>query len=184
MNNLAMPPPPNMPSPPQNGGNALSIGGGAPGQSSPIQSGGQVQIPQPPAPTHEETVAALRHFQALQAELEPLLLDPSLGKSDMKSKVIDGATKLVASRIFSPADAVSQLADFPTGPDSFVDQRNWLVKHYFLASVAMHQVLDHHGAAAAAGMVPKTGKPNRENHMDDMRGLMAHYKPAGKGKMQ
>jgi len=173
---IASPPPPNMPAPPPAGGNALAMGGGPPQPQGGAQTS-QSPIPQPPAPTHEQTVAALRHFQALQAELEPLLLDPSLGKSDMKSKVIDGATKLVASRIFSPADAVSQLADFP--PEPF-EQRNWLVRHYFMASVAMHQVLDHHGAAAAAGMVPKTGKPNRENHMDDMRGLMAHYKPAGK----
>ncbi len=182
MNNLSLanPPPPDMPAPPPDGGNALAMGGGPPqpqGGAQPGQSG-QSPIPQPPAPTHEQTVAALRHFQAVQAELEPLLQDPALGKADMKSKVIDGATKLVMARIFGPADAVAQLADFPEHP---VEQRDWLIRHYFMASVGMHQVLDHHGAAAAAGMVPKHGSPKREDHLHDIKGLMGHYKGKANG---
>lgn len=183
MNNLAFSGPPPAPDIQQQqpssptGGNMLagSPAGAPPGpNTSPAQSQG---APAPaPAPTHEQTVAAMRHFQAIQDEIEPLLKDPDVGKSDMKSKVIDGATKLVASRIFSPADAVAQLADFPEAP---FEQRSWLIRHYFMATVAMHQVLDHHGSAAAAGMVPVGGKPKRGDHMADMQGLRGHYKPAG-----
>jgi hypothetical protein len=163
MNLLSTPPPPNISKAPSFDSIAPPQGGpmGHPGAQAPQAP----QAPQmPPAPTHEQTVAAMRHFQAIQDEIEPLLKDPDVGRSDMKSKVIDGATKLVAARIFTPADAVP------------FEQRNWLIRHHFLATVALHQVLDHHGAAVAAGMVPAGGKPKRENHIQDMAALKEHYK--------
>jgi hypothetical protein len=176
MNNLAFSGPPPAPDIRQplspNGGNMLA---GGPAGASPGQTGtpAQPQGAPAPAPTHEQTVAAMRHFQAIQDEIEPLLKDPDCGKSDMKSKVIDGATKLVAARIFTPADAVAQLVDLPGSP---FEQRNWLIRQHFVATVGLHQVLDHHGAAVAAGMVPAGGKPKRENHIQDMAALKEHYK--------
>lgn len=180
MNSLDMggpPPAPDIAAAPAQPGNALAMSGnpgGPPGQGA--AAAGPVPTP---TPTHEQTVAALRHFQAIQDELEPLLKDPDLGKSDLKSKVIDGATRLVATRIFSPAEAVGQLAEFPEKP---FDQRNWIIRNYFMAHVAMMQVLDHHGAAAAAKMVPEGGKPDQGRHMEDMKGLVEHYKPQAGGQ--
>jgi hypothetical protein len=169
MAELSTPPPPDLRS--EQPVNALAMTD--PGRAGSPGAAG-VTVPKVPAPTHEQTVAALRHFYALQDELEPLLKDPNLGKVDLRSKAIDGATKLVAARIFTPADAVGQLVDFPDQPQQ---QKNWLIQKYFMAHVSVLQVLDHHGAAAAAGMVPATGKPNKERHIDDMRGLLEHYKP-------
>jgi hypothetical protein len=172
-NSLATPPAPEMPSPTPVSPNALAAPGAATPQG-PQGAPGGVTVPKVPAPTHEQTVAALRHYQAIQDELEPLLKDPDLGKTDLRKKAIEGATKLVAARIFSPADAVGQLVDFPDAPQ---EQKKWIIQKWFISHVAMLQVLDHHGAAVSAGMVPATGKPDRDRHMDDMRGVAEHYKP-------
>lgn len=138
---------------------------GAPGQQ-------QQQPPQPPpAPTHAQTVAALRHFTAISKQLEDALKDPDLGKSDIKSKVIDGMTTLVANRIIPPGAAVTQLATFPEKP---FDQRKWLLTHLQQVAQARDAVLGHHAMAfAGAGPEPT---PHGDNHMQDISGMMAaHY---------
>jgi hypothetical protein len=169
--------------------NALAMGGGAgpqggsgPGTSSPLAAlagtANASSRPQQPAPTHAQAVAALRHFAAIQGVLSSIMRDPALGKSDLKSKIIDGVTSLVAERIMSPATAVSQLADVPSEP---FKQKQWLQQHLETSIVASNAVLDHHRAAHAG--VPdsqidmKSG--GADSHMDDMKAMMAqHYQPS------
>lgn len=158
------------PQPDQSGqAGVLSAGGGPP----PMTPGNApAQPPQPPpAPTHAHTVAALRHFHALGAQLESALKDPDLGKADIKSKVIEGMTQLVAQRIISAPQAVTQLATFPEKP---FDQKKWLIDHYMHVKQAEMAVLDHHGAAfAGAGPQPA---PSADDHMGDVAGMMqGHY---------
>jgi len=157
----AMPPIPN----PQNDGGASPAGPQMPQQA--------------PAPSHGQTVAAMRHFQAILGELRGLLQDPDLGKADMRSAIIDGTTKLVAQRIIAPAQAVQQLA---TVPDRPYDQKQWAQQQYAQTVQAQTSVLDHHRAAALG-----TGNYALENelhgqdsdpsdHMADMKAMMqAHY---------
>lgn len=125
-----------------------------------------------PAPTHEQVVAVMRYCQAIQDEIDGLLPDPDLGKSDMKPRVIEAAEKLVAAGIFTTADAAALLADFPDVPE---EQSSWLRKHQSMATAAMGQVLDDHGAAVALGLVPADGVPNPARHIEDIRELLAHY---------
>src|SRR5215831_3502267 len=66
---------------------AMSSPSTVPGPGMPGQGGGNAPVP---TPTHGQTVAALRHFHAIQAELEALLKNPALGKSSLKSQIIDG----------------------------------------------------------------------------------------------
>lgn len=171
----SMPPAPN-PSPddPQQGQpiNAL-----APQQSGPAQQApqGPQQQPQAPAPTHAQTVAALRHFHALNAELEALAADPDLGKADIKSKVIDGATKLVGMRIMTPSQAVMQLGEFPVQP---FQQRAWVLQHLQQNKTAQDAVLDHHRTAHAGIENMPQGSP--DDHLNDMAGMMqSHYGKSG-----
>ena len=131
------------------------------------------QAPQVPAPTHGQTVAALRHFDAIEAELTVLLKDSAIGKSNVKSKIIDGVTKLVADRILTPSNAVSQLA---TVPDEPFQQRKWLQQHLIQAVVAKVKVLSDHAKAFGGTpehMIDKTSDP--DNHIADMQGVMGHY---------
>lgn len=131
------------------------------------------QAPQTPAPTHGQTVAALRHFDAIQTELVAILKDPAVGKSNVKSKIIDGVTKLVADRIMTPGDAVSQLASVPGDP---FQQRKWLQMHLVQAVVGKIKVLGDHAKAFGGtpeNIVDKTSNP--DDHLADMQGVMGHY---------
>jgi hypothetical protein len=147
---------------------------------------GVPQAPQPatagpppaPAPTHGQTVAALRHFDAIISELRDLLSDPSLGKSNVKSKIIDGMTRLVAGRIVSVADSVAQLQGLPDDP---IDQRRWIATHLGNAETAKKLVLTHHGVSHAGlpeEMIDKRASP--EDHLDIMQELTSHYRERGK----
>jgi hypothetical protein len=172
---LSTPPPPNpsalqdmpdngMPPAPQGGPSALGAPGGAPAAA-------PGQPSQMPAPTHNQTVAALRHFAALAKQLEAALKDPDIGKADIKSKVIDGMTELVSERMISPGEAVSTLSTFPERP---FDQKQWVMQHYQQVQQARNFVLAHH-AMAFAGQGPQPA-PKPETHMADVGAMMqAHY---------
>ena len=148
-----------------------------PSQPSPASA---AQVPQAaPAPTHDQTVAALRHFNAVLGQLRGLLQNPDLGKADVKSVIIDGMTKLVSDRMIAPAEAVQTLATVPERP---FDQKQWAIQHYAQTVQAQATVLDHHRQTALG-----TGNYDLENelhvgdsspddHMATMQGMMAqHY---------
>lgn len=165
---LQGPPPP--PNPDQQG--VLSAGG------SPQQPGapGQPAAPPPPmpAPTHNQTVATLRHFAAIGKELETVVKDPDLGKADVKDKLIDAVTTLVADRIIPPGQAVAQLATFPDRP---FEQKQWVMNHLQQIAQAKNAVLAHH-AAAFAGQPPQP-TPAADGHMQDVAGMVnSHYAKA------
>lgn len=150
----------------------------APGVSPPIPNQQQQQPPQqqaapqaPPAPTHQQTVAALRHFQAILLELNSIAKNPDLGKADVKSAIIDGTTKLVSQRMVSPGQAVTMLATVPERP---FEQKTWIANHMQQALQARSMVLAQH-AQAFAGQGPEP-TPSADSHLQDIQGMMgAHY---------
>jgi len=164
--------------------NALSSGiGGPPPAPNPSPIGNQMpqtmgaqpqQAPQapPPPPNHQQTVAALNHFAAIEKELTTLLKDPACGRSDMRSEAIDGATKLVASGFLSPSEAITELATFPERP---FDQKKWIEGHLTQTIQSAQGILTHH-AAGFAGQQVDTTPPNHDNHIATMRGLVSNYK--------
>ena len=169
-------------------GNALSAQGGPPpapnpqpqaimgAQGTPMGPGGPPAAPQgqpmpPPAPSHQQTVAALRHFSAIEKELTELLKNPDLGKSDLKSAIIDGTTKLVADGILTAASAVTELGTVPEKP---FDQKKWLEHHFVQTLQAANAVLSHH-AAAFSGQQVDTTPASPDDHQSHMAGLMSNY---------
>lgn len=178
LQSLSTPPAPNPDGQSSSTGGGLSgMGGGMPMMASPptapAPNGGppQQQPQQPPAPNHAQTVAALRHFHAIGKQLEIALKDPDVGKADLKKKVIEGMTTLVAQRILSPAQAVTQLSTFPERP---FEQKKWLADHLMQTQQAEIAVLTHHGMAFA-GQGPQPA-PSPDSHMEDIQGMMsAHY---------
>ena len=155
---------PSPPAPNPDAGNALQQG--AP----------QQQQQQAPPPNHDQTVAALRHFDAVKGELKTLLSNPALGKSDLKSQIIDGVTKLVSERMMKPADAVIQLSQVPENP---IEQRKWLQGLMMQNQQAAQGILDHHrntnlGSGDWATEAQKHNT-NPDNHMADMSALAANY---------
>src|SRR5579864_1348645 len=138
----------------------------------------QQQAAPAPAPTHEQAVAALRHFQAIIAEGRTLLKNPDIGKASIKSAIQDGAVKLVADGIISAADAVSQLATVPERP---FDQKQWVEKLYVNAVQAQAAVLDHHRAAHIGtgdyGIESQMHKSDPDMHKQTLAGMMeTHYR--------
>jgi hypothetical protein len=157
---------PNPPQPEQQQGpNALS--------SAPAAGAALPQAPLP-APSHAQTVAALRHFHAIQVQLDQLLKNPDLGKSSVKSQIIDGTTRLVSERILSPAEAVSQLAKVPEDPQA---QRKWVQTMLQQTYQANEAVLAHRQQAIATGTAPPEtgGDYNPDDHGNHMAGLAQHY---------
>jgi hypothetical protein len=130
---------------------------------------------QAPAPDHAQTVAALRHFGAITRSIVGLLKNPALGKTDMRSEVIDAMTKLVASDMMRSDNAVSEMSTFPEKP---FDQRKWLEDHLMNARQGQVAVLSHH-QAAFGGTTPDqdaVASSMEDNHHSSMKGLMGHYK--------
>lgn len=165
---LSIPPAPEIPQ--------LNQGPGA--QPQQAAAGTPPQMPAPaPAPTHDQTVAALRHLHAVAGELKTILKDPNLGKADIKSSLIEAASKLVGSRILSAAQAVQQLAQLPERP---FEQKQWIEQQYAQTVDAQAAVLQHHRSQAMGTgdydleSLLHTSDP--EKHQETMRGMMqAHY---------
>ena len=168
--------------------NALSAGTTPPPppdirQQTPLGSGGPPAPPgapqapaPPPAPSQAQTVAALRHFDAIARETSALLKDPDCGKTDMKSEVIDGVTKLVSKGMMTAPDAVQTLGTFPEKP---FDQRKWPEQKLTQADQAAEAVLTHHAAAFQGMATPPGGAqlPSADDHIDDVKGMMQqHYR--------
>jgi hypothetical protein len=174
-NPLEMGGPPEAPNIQPSQGNALQ--GGPPASPQGAAQGQQA----PPAPSHVQTVAALRHFDAIKQELDGLWTNPALGKSSIKDSIIDGTTKLVSERIISPAAAVMQLGKVPDAP---LEQRKWVQMLLQQTIQAANAVLDHH-AAGSPGTLDwaqegQQQAPNPDNHMQMMSSLHSQYQNGGR----
>ena len=140
----------------------------------PPQGQQQGQQQQAPPPSHQQTVAALRHFGAIERELRTILEDPGCGKSDMKSKVIDGATALVSEGITAPGDAVKDLATFPEQP---FQQKQWLMQKLQMMQQAQTAILAHHQAGYMGAPIDTTAA-SPDDHHSVMSGLLGNYQGA------
>jgi hypothetical protein len=129
------------------------------------------QQPQQPAPSHAQTVAALRHFQIFLQMEKGWLDNPELGRTDFKDNFIEQFTKLVADRIATPVQAIQTLATVPERP---FQQRQWVQDNYNKNLQARDIVLSHH-AQAFAGQGPQPA-PDQDNHISDISSMMSgHY---------
>jgi hypothetical protein len=172
----ATPAPPNPQLQQQSSGNALAPGpapqamGTAPGDA----PGQQSAAPPPPPPSHQQTVAALRHFTEIERELTQILKNPDLGKANLRSEIIDGATGLVSRGILSASDAVQQLG---TVPDVLFQQKQWVQKHFTQTVQAQTSILAQHAQGFAGQQVP-TDPSDPDNHMNVISSLLSQYKGA------
>lgn len=169
------PPPAPNPQPQQTNPNPLAMAGQPMAPSAPGSPGGPQQQQQapPPPPSHAQTVAALRHFTAIEKETMKLLKNPDCGKSDLRSDIIDSVTRLVSRGITTPADAVKELGSLPDKP---FDQKKWLETHYTQATQAQTAMLAMHQHGVANGMPNDQTPPSPDDHQAAMSGLGAQLK--------
>jgi hypothetical protein len=131
---------------------------------------------QTPAPTHSQTVAALRHFAAVNKELEALLKNPDLGKANLQPLIIDAVTRLVGDRFMNATQGVEQLSAVPAKP---FDQKVFLAKMYQQNLMAEITVLEHHRRSFVGtgdyGTESTLHDNTSDRHLDTMSGLTQHY---------
>jgi hypothetical protein len=129
-----------------------------------------------PAPTHAQAVAALRHFQAVGRALYSLLKNPDLGKSSIKSAMIDATTKLVADRMIPSQQAVTLLGQLPDTP---FQQKQWLEQLMKSNMTAQVAVLNNHRAnnSGSGDFATESAQhvDNADDHMDVMQGMMQNH---------
>lgn len=155
-------------------GDALAPNTMPPGAGPPGMPG---MPPQMPAPSHRQTVAALHHFHSIASVLQPIAQDTDLGKSDLKGKIIDASAKLVAERVITPAQAVTQLQSVPEKP---FDQKGWVMQKLDETMTAANVILDHH-AAAFQGQGDLDDGPDDGDHFKAMSSIGDHYKGFKRG---
>lgn len=171
-------PSPEMNAQPQGAPQGNPLATGAPMQPGlGMPPGGPQGAPQAPAPSYGQTMAAVRHFHAIAWQLSGLAQNPELGKSDLKSSIIDSTAKLVGERIMTPAQAVMVLTDVPERP---YDQKMWVFNHLKSAQEGSNQVIDHFRQANMGADLSALPDPSDDDHHSLMSGLQEHYKGLSK----
>lgn len=132
----------------------------------------QQQAPQQPAPTHAQTVAAVHHTGQIKQALIPVLDDPNLGVKNIRPKILDMASKLLASKTLTLPEIMKAVKALPNDP---VAQKQFVEKIYNDNDKAQMLVLGHHamGPQAQPGQEPEQWSPDK--HQDHMAGLMQQY---------
>lgn len=128
---------------------------------------GQQQQPQP---TAGQTAAAVHRFGEIKQAMRGVMGDPNLGKTNIRPKLLDAASKLLASKVVSLPEIMNAIKGLPDDPFA---QRNFVDKLYTNADQAQKLVLSHHRNAKGSGEGEEPYGP--DNHQAMMDGLMQHY---------
>lgn len=161
----------NVAAPPQPQGAAQQQGGNPLARIAP-QLGGALQ--KPPAPTKAQTTAAVQRFSAIQSAMRGVMEDPAFGKSNVRPELLNAASKLLGTKLLSLPEIMNSIKDMSDDP---IEQKSFIQNIYNQAKASESSVLDHHGAAVAAGMLPPNGGDDYDsaNHETHMNALLGHY---------
>lgn len=155
---------------PSQSGNALAMANGPQGMP--------MGPAQQPAPSHEQAVAALIHFERLSQDFGKLLADPEIGKKDMKRDIYDMAAGLLGEGFSTLPSLMGELQTIPKDPP---DQYKWIKQHADNAQMAAAKVFrDYRAANRGSGDWVADGaalqKHSMANHSKIMSGVTSHYK--------
>lgn len=128
-----------------------------------------------PAPTRAQTVAAVHQFGQIKAAMRPLLDDPNLGKANIRPKLLDTMSKLLANKTLTLPEIMKAVKALPENP---MEQFNFVKKIYDDNDKAQMLVLGHH--AMAPQQQPSAGGPpadewSQDTHADHMSSLVNQY---------
>lgn len=150
--------------------------GAAQGQPNPLaQLAGALRglPPRMPAPTAAQTRAGLRRFDAVMGAMRQIMKNPELGRTNQRPAIMDQASRLLSARVLSLAELMNAIAPLNDQP---LAQKQLVAGIYNSAFQASNALLDHHGAAVAAGRVsPDSGDYSADSHDEHMTALLAHY---------
>ncbi len=103
----------------------------------------------PPAPSHEQTAAALYHLNEFQRQWKKLLDIPDIGKKDIKGDVLEMMADVMGEGLVTLPQVMNELKQLPTDA---LGQRQWVEEHFKKAQQAAVAILTHHAQA-----FPRTG---------------------------
>ena len=124
-----------------------------------------------PAPTKAQTVAAVHRFSEIKAALKPVRDDPNLGTKNIRPKLLDAASELLASKVLSLPEIMNAIKGLPDDP---MQQKKFVDQIYGTADQAQAMVLQHHRSAQVPDD-PNAAQWSPDNHADQMAGLMRQY---------
>jgi hypothetical protein len=132
-------------------------------------------LPPPlPAPTAAQATAAVRRLSAVADAMRTVMNQPDFGRANCRPAILDEASKLIGAGLVSLPQIMESIKALPDDP---MAQRSYVAGIYNQAKQAEANVLAHHTAALAMGMVPRNGgeKYQAADHDRHMSGLMGHY---------
>jgi hypothetical protein len=154
------------------GGGGGAAPGGAPG----------IPMQKPPAPSYEQTVAALKHIHTYDQKWRDLLADPGVGSKDQRKPFNLAMADLMGDGFCTLPQTLTLLKSFPDDP---LEQRKWLEKHVQQDEQAMGMILQQYAQSAGPpahwdimkNKIPSEGGGGLANdHLKTIDGLMGHYK--------
>lgn len=101
--------------------------------------------PQSPQLSHQMTVAAITHFQAVKKQLTRLAANPGLGKENIRPAIFNATADLLGEGFFTLPQLMNEIKSLPVDPPG---QKKWVMQHLSNVTLAQHQVLDDHRANA------------------------------------
>ncbi len=126
------------------------------------------QTPPQPAPTRAQTVAAVHQFGQIKQSMAPILDDPNLGVKNIRPKLLDSFSKLLASKTLTLPEIMKAVQALPEDP---TEQKKFVEKIYQDNDKAQMLVLGHHA------MAPEQQGPDwsQDTHGDHMTSLVQQY---------
>lgn len=129
------------------------------------------QQQQAPAPTHAQTVAVMHRLGQIKTALRPVMDDPHLGSKNIRPKLLDAASKLLAAKVVSLTDIMSEIKGLPEDP---IEQKKFVEGLYNNATQGQTAILEQHRHAdLPEGSGPDEWTP--ETHDDHIASLMQQY---------
>ena len=104
--------------------------------------------PRPPAPSAAQATAAVRRLSAVQEAMRSVMSADGFGRINVRPKILDEASKLLASKLLSISDVMNSIGQIPDDPTA---QKEKVEAIYNSARQSESQIIDHHGAAVATG---------------------------------
>lgn len=129
----------------------------------------QPQAP-PPPPSHAQTVAAVHHFGEIKQAMVPVMKDPNLGKSNVRPKLLDSFSKLLATKTLSLPEIMTALKSLPEDP---IAQKKFVEKIYADNNQAQQMVLQQYAQSPA-----EQGEPDpwsEDGHAGHMSSFAQRY---------
>lgn len=134
-----------------------------------------------PKLTHEQVVAAMHRFGAVERQMKKVMASPEFGKANIRPKLFDAAADLLGMRVLTLPELMNAIKNLPPDP---TQQKAFVENIHNNARAAQMKVLGDY-RQATLGAEPeaadfKSGWSD-DTHGDHFASMMGQYKGSGNG---